>query len=349
MNIKTVTTSNLGASYQGEMFIKVSTYQDFLSSKTFIDQNNLICFVEGSNLIYAQGHEYSGITSEQAQQIAQISSLQSQVNAINDELDISSDPASIIGPLSYSVNNNGQQETLTASNVTSYVQAVIAAVQSGSADIGNQISNLQDAIDNINDMLDGFPYDDNGTDQDVKTYIDDQLSTAVSQLALAIANNATIVTGDNNHISVSYVATVDQVDPNTGEPTSYKAPFTFRVSGNDIASDTTLQGLISRVNSIFGEGVNTSIDTVISNKVAELLIPENAQASLDTLQEIAAWIQSHPDSASAMNSAISALQSDVSDIQDDISDIQDDYVEKGSIYEPDGQGGQPADHPQRPA
>lgn len=44
------------------------------------------------------------------------------------------------------------------------------------------------------------------------------------------------------------------------------------------------------------------------------LIPESAQESLDTLSEIAAWIQDHPDDASAMNAAITALQGVVAGI-----------------------------------
>ena len=42
--------------------------------------------------------------------------------------------------------------------------------------------------------------------------------------------------------------------------------------------------------------------------LAAQLIPESAKESLNTLAEIAAWIQSHPDDASAMNQAITALR-----------------------------------------
>ena len=50
--------------------------------------------------------------------------------------------------------------------------------------------------------------------------------------------------------------------------------------------------------------VSGSIKTVIE----DLLIPENAKESLDTLEEISAWIQSHPDDAALMNAKIVALQ-----------------------------------------
>lgn len=50
--------------------------------------------------------------------------------------------------------------------------------------------------------------------------------------------------------------------------------------------------------------------------MAELLIPENADESLDTLQEIAQWIQDHPDDASAMNESITVLEGRVDDLEE---------------------------------
>ena len=52
------------------------------------------------------------------------------------------------------------------------------------------------------------------------------------------------------------------------------------------------------------EIVSGSIKSVIE----DLLIPENAKETLDTLEEISAWIQSHPDDAASMNAQIIALQ-----------------------------------------
>ena len=49
--------------------------------------------------------------------------------------------------------------------------------------------------------------------------------------------------------------------------------------------------------------VSASVKTVVE----DLLIPENAKESLDTLEEISAWIQSHPDDAASMNAQIVAL------------------------------------------
>lgn len=51
-----------------------------------------------------------------------------------------------------------------------------------------------------------------------------------------------------------------------------------------------------------------SVRTIANEELTKQLIPENADESFNTLQEIAAWIQAHPDDASAMNQAIAALQ-----------------------------------------
>ena len=69
--------------------------------------------------------------------------------------------------------------------------------------------------------------------------------------------------------------------------------------------------LKSDVNTLVGSDSGKSVRTIANEELAAQLIAENAQASLDTLGEIASWIQSHPNDASAMNAAITALQNKV--------------------------------------
>lgn len=68
------------------------------------------------------------------------------------------------------------------------------------------------------------------------------------------------------------------------------------------------------VDTLIGTDTGKSARTIANEELAKQLIPENAAESLNTLTEIAAWIQAHPDDASAMNEAISALQTKVGDI-----------------------------------
>ena len=65
------------------------------------------------------------------------------------------------------------------------------------------------------------------------------------------------------------------------------------------------------VQTLIGADTNKSARTIAAEEVAEQLVPENAGESLDTLQEIAAWIQSHPGDAASMNQRITSLETAV--------------------------------------
>lgn len=69
-----------------------------------------------------------------------------------------------------------------------------------------------------------------------------------------------------------------------------------------------------KVSTLVGEDAGKSARTIANEELTKQLVPEGAKESLDTLQEIAAWIQKHPDDASAMNAAIAALKTKVGDI-----------------------------------
>lgn len=71
------------------------------------------------------------------------------------------------------------------------------------------------------------------------------------------------------------------------------------------SSFNTLNG---KVTTLIGSDANKSVRAIANEELAAQLIPANAGEALDTLQEIAAWIQSHPGDATAMNNAITALQ-----------------------------------------
>lgn len=76
------------------------------------------------------------------------------------------------------------------------------------------------------------------------------------------------------------------------------------------------------VDTLIGSDTGKSIRTIANEELAAQLIPEGAQESLDTLTEIAQWIQSHPDDAAAMNAAIAKLNEIVAGIGGE----EDDYA-----------------------
>lgn len=72
-----------------------------------------------------------------------------------------------------------------------------------------------------------------------------------------------------------------------------------------------IDGVDAKVATLVGSDANKSVRTIANEELAKQLVADGAQESLDTLAEIAAWIQQHPADAAAMNEAIVALQNKV--------------------------------------
>ena len=133
-------------------------------------------------------------------------------------------------------------------------------------------------------------------------------SVKVNGVALAIAQKAVdilIATGaTNGTLSVNGV----DIAVKGLAALAYKA----QVSEADL--DTALKAVVTSVGTLIGSDAGKSARTIANEELAAQLIPESAQESLDTLGEIAAWIQEHPNDASAMNAAITKLQGIVAGI-----------------------------------
>lgn len=97
-----------------------------------------------------------------------------------------------------------------------------------------------------------------------------------------------------------------QVNTNKTDISNIKSDYLTSSDKNELQSN--IDGVSSKVTTLVGDDANKSVRTIANEELAAQLIPEGAKESLDTLQEIAAWIQEHPDDASAMNQAITALE-----------------------------------------
>lgn len=106
------------------------------------------------------------------------------------------------------------------------------------------------------------------------------------------------------------------------------AALAYKAEVSEADLDAALQAVISgkasaaEVSTLIGADTGKSVRTIANEELAAQLIPEGAQESLDTLQEIADWIQAHPDDAAAMNAAITKLQGIVAGIGGE----EDDYA-----------------------
>lgn len=169
------------------------------------------------------------------------------------------------------------------------------------------------------------------------TSVDTQIAQAVSAaigeggaVTEKIAAEIQKLDVEDNAVAGKYVSAVSEVDGKItvtrADLPDYTNVYAAKEHDHAIADVTGLQdaldnkatsadvtALSGKVTTLISTDAGKSVRTIANEELAAQLIPENAQEALDTLSEIAAWIQSHPDNASAMNAAIEALQAKVGD------------------------------------
>ena len=79
----------------------------------------------------------------------------------------------------------------------------------------------------------------------------------------------------------------------------------------DMSVVTELQG---KVETLVGEDADKSVRDIAVDVLTETLVSETATEAYDTLAEMSAWIKSHPEDASAMNTAIQKNTTDITNL-----------------------------------
>ena len=114
-----------------------------------------------------------------------------------------------------------------------------------------------------------------------------------------------------------YVSAVSEADGiitvTRADLPDYSNTYAAKKHTHAIADVTDLQTELDKVTTLIGDDASKSVRTIANEELAAQLIPESAKESLNTLQEIAQWIQNHPDDAATMQADIAALQGKVGD------------------------------------
>jgi hypothetical protein len=114
-----------------------------------------------------------------------------------------------------------------------------------------------------------------------------------------------------------YVSAVSETDGiitvTRADLPDYSETYAAKKHTHAVADVTGLQTELDKVTTLIGDDASKSVRTIANEELAAQLIPENAKESLNTLQEIAQWIQDHPDDVTAIHAAIAALQTKVGD------------------------------------
>ena len=125
-----------------------------------------------------------------------------------------------------------------------------------------------------------------------------------------------------------YDDTTKQLTPQRMESVDSKTEDTSRITGSDKTTQQQFNNIIgAMVSTLVGNDSNKSVREISAEELAEQLIPENASASLDTLHEIAEWIQGHPEDAAEMNQRISDLESATDTLEEAVPFVL--YIQNG--------------------
>lgn len=177
---------------------------------------------------------------------------------------------------------------------------------------------LATSIENLENYVGTIP--EGATATDVVAYIQEKTNGIATDTALGELQDAV------DAIEADYLKAADKTElSNAISAVDGKADALAGKVG-DVAEGKTVVGMIAdaqaaatyddtalagRVTTLEGNDAGKSVRTIANEELAKQLVADDAKESLDTLAEIAAWIQSHPDDASAMNEAITALQNKV--------------------------------------
>ena len=158
-------------------------------------------------------------------------------------------------------------------------------------------ANLQNAINDINGEEGALAQ----TLAAAKSYADTEIGKEKTRAEGKEAELAQAITNEATRADAAEKANAKAIADEVTRATKAEEDLQKAIDAHEEAVDGKLATLI-------GTDTDKSVREIANDELAKQLIPEGAQESLDTLAEIAAWIQDHPDDAAAMNKAIEDLE-----------------------------------------
>lgn len=152
----------------------------------------------------------------------------------------------------------------------------------------------------------------NFDDTEVKGLIEDNADAIAAILKDSTAK--TIKEVETAIAEVKATADAAATAENLGKTNTALAEEIARAKEAEGANASDIALVKADVETLIDKDTGKSVRTIANEELAAQLIAGGADEALDSLKEIADWIQSHPEDAAAMNSAIEALEAIVDGI-----------------------------------
>ncbi len=134
---------------------------------------------------------------------------------------------------------------------------------------------------------------------------------------------------DFSAIAETMVGATENADGSSGiVPTPVAGDHNKFLRGDGTWAAVDLSELQSVVTTFIGSDTGKTARAIAAEEVAKVVA--DAPTAFDTLQEIAAWIQDHPDSASDLNNRLTAVEGDMDSLETRVE-----ALELSSVYDGD--------------
>lgn len=158
---------------------------------------------------------------------------------------------------------------------------------------------------------------------------DKTLATQISEAIAALNLSDTYAAKTHSHAMSDVTGLADAVAEAKKAGTDAQADVdALEAKVGTVADGKTLAGLVAdnaaaieahktavdgKVTTLIGSDTNKSVRTIANEELAAQLLSGKADADFKTLQELAAWLEDHPEEVTEINAAITALQTKVGD------------------------------------
>lgn len=162
-----------------------------------------------------------------------------------------------------------------------------------------EIDALEEAVAAMytNDQIDGFV-------AGVQGEVDD-LEDVVAELAQIVSDNETDIEAKVKAIADDYLVAKDREELEEA------------IQANADAIEAHKTAVDDKVATLIGTDANKSVRTIANEELAAQLLSGKADADFKTLQELAAWLEDHPEDVAEINLNITNLQTLVGELPED--------------------------------
>ena len=199
---------------------------------------------------------------------------------------------------------------------------------SNGEDIAGAISRIavnEASIKTLQDELDALVDPDGTGGGSISTQINtlrSDLTALINENTAAIEAEKTRATNAESQLSTDLTNVQNQLNGLSGAMSSMNTDLSGKITdltSRVSANETNIDAQSTKLSALIGGDENMTVRAIAAAELAKQLVPENAQESLDTLEEIAAWIQAHPSDASEMNEQIQANKNSIDGMSSAIS------------------------------